>query len=66
MIYHNETAENVIKELESNPKSGLTRSQVAEKLAEFGPNKLHEKKKKTMLKQETWQNLKILKNKKKF
>ncbi len=48
MIYHNETAENVIKELESNPKSGLTRSQVAEKLAEFGPNKLHEKKKKTM------------------
>ena len=49
MIFHSEVRENVIAELQSNPETGLSQAQVAEKLAEFGPNKLREKKKKTML-----------------
>ncbi len=49
MIFHSEVRESVIAELQSNPQTGLTQEQVAAKLAEFGPNKLREKKKKTML-----------------
>jgi len=49
LIFHSEVGENVIAELQSNTETGLTQAQVDAKLAEFGPNKLREKKKKTML-----------------
>ncbi len=48
MVFHSEIKENVIKVLQSNPETGLTQALVAQKLTEFGPNKLREKKKKTM------------------
>ena len=48
MIYHSEPKELIIAEFGSDKENGLTASQVSAKLAEFGPNKLREKKKKTM------------------
>ena len=47
MIYHNEPIDSVLTELESNSQIGLRSSDVAILLAEYGDNKLKEKKKKT-------------------
>ena len=49
MAAHNQTHEDVLRELSSDAKIGLTSEQVAEKKATFGENKLKEKKKKTTL-----------------
>lgn len=47
MIAHSEDHLNVIQKLNSDMARGLSDTQVAEKRAEFGENKLREKKKKT-------------------
>ena len=47
MIYYSESIANVVEELSSNPKSGLSGSDIVSLLAEHGENKLNEKKKKT-------------------
>ena len=47
MIAHSEDHLNVIQKLNSDMANGLSDAQVAEKRAEFGENKLREKKKKT-------------------
>lgn len=49
MLFYHETKEAVLKELSSDPQSGLTSAQAAERLATYGENKLQEKKKKTNL-----------------
>ena len=49
MSFHSETKELVLDRLSSNMETGLTPEQAAEKLAEYGPNKLREKKKKSNL-----------------
>lgn len=49
MLFYHETKEAVLKELSSDPQSGLTSAQAAERLATYGENKLREKKKKTNL-----------------
>ena len=49
MTFHSEKSEKVLEALSTDMTSGLSSSQVAEKLAQFGENKLKEKKKKTML-----------------
>ena len=49
MIYHSEPKELIVEEFGSDQERGLTAEQVTAKLTEFGPNKLREKKKKTML-----------------
>ena len=48
MIYHSDPKELIVEEFGSDKERGLTAEQVTAKLAEFGPNKLREKKKKTM------------------
>ena len=47
MIYHSKPIHSVLKELETNPESGLRSSDIPIRLAEHGENKLNEKKKKT-------------------
>lgn len=49
MTGHNEDANQVVQSLQSDLTTGLTQSQVEEKRAQFGENKLKEKKKKTTL-----------------
>ena len=49
MSAHNQPGEELLRELNSNPESGLTSSQVADLQARFGENRLREKKKKTTL-----------------
>lgn len=49
LIFHNESIDNVVKELSSNITSGLSDEQVTTSLAAYGENKLKEKKKKTNL-----------------
>ena len=49
MIEHNQKPEAVVSQLNSNAQSGLSTAQVEELRAKFGPNRLREKKKKTML-----------------
>lgn len=49
MTGHNEDANQVVQSLQSDLTNGLTQSQVEEKRAQFGENKLKEKKKKTNL-----------------
>ncbi len=49
MTFHNRSAEEVLKELSADAKKGLSSEDVSKLQAEFGPNKLKEKKKKTML-----------------
>lgn len=46
MIYYSESITNVVEKLSSNPKSGLSGSDIVSLLAEHGENKLNEKKKK--------------------
>lgn len=49
MTGHNEDANQVVQSLQSDLTTGLTQCQVEEKRAQFGENKLKEKKKKTTL-----------------
>ena len=49
MSTHSQPKEEVIQSLSSNMERGLTSAQVAERQGRFGPNKLNEKKKKTIL-----------------
>lgn len=49
MIFHSETIENAVKELSSDPLSGLSSSYADSMLAVYGSNKLIEKKKRTTL-----------------
>ena len=49
MTGHNEDAIQVVQSLQSDLTTGLTQSQVVEKRALYGENKLKEKKKKTTL-----------------
>ncbi len=46
MIYHNELIDSVLKELESDSQNGLSNSDIPILLAEYGDNKLKEKRKK--------------------
>ena len=47
MLFHAESFDAVIQELQSHAVSGLSSEQVAKKLEQYGENKLTEKKKKT-------------------
>lgn len=47
MQYHSESLNTVLKELKSDPQTGLSSEQISENLSQFGENKLTEKKKKT-------------------
>lgn len=49
MIWHNMETSAVIEQLGSDAANGLSDAQVAEKRAQFGENKLREKKRKSML-----------------
>ena len=49
MLFYYENKEEVLKELSSDAKNGLTKDQAAERLSQYGPNKLREKKRKTNL-----------------
>lgn len=49
MVFHSESSEKILEALSTDINSGLSSAKVAEKLAQFGENKLREKKKKTML-----------------
>ena len=49
MIYHNKRPDEVLSELNTDPKQGLTAAEVEKRRAQYGPNKLKEKKKKTNL-----------------
>ena len=49
MDYHSSSAEDVIKELGTDEKRGLTSERVSALQAQFGPNKLDEKKKKPLI-----------------
>ena len=49
MLYHHQSREETLKSLTTDRIRGLTSAQAAQKAAEFGPNKLREKKKKTTL-----------------
>ncbi len=49
MIHHHESPEVTLQKLNTNPETGLTTAQVEERQAQYGPNRLREKKKKTTL-----------------
>ncbi len=49
MIHHHETPELTLQKLNTNPETGLSSAQVEERRAQYGPNRLREKKKKTTL-----------------
>ena len=49
MIYHNKRPDEVLSELNTDPKQGLSAAEVEKRRAQYGPNKLKEKKKKTNL-----------------
>ncbi len=49
MSAHNQPGEQVVRELRSDPEVGLTSAQVAELRAQYGENRLREKKKKSTL-----------------
>ena len=49
MSFHSQNKEAVLSSLSSNPNNGLSSSQVSKLQAQYGPNKLREKKKKTNL-----------------
>lgn len=50
MLFHSETKDSVIKELESHPSLGLSSSRVSYKLTQYGENRLTEKRKKRTFK----------------
>ncbi|MBN2323583.1 MAG: calcium-translocating P-type ATPase, PMCA-type [Spirochaetes bacterium] len=47
--WHTESAEAVVRELETDVSSGLTESEAGERMARYGPNRLEEKRKKPLL-----------------
>ena len=49
MSFYNESREAVLNKLEVESPKGLSAEQVQQRFAEYGPNKLSEKKKKTFL-----------------
>ncbi len=49
MIHHHESPELTLQKLNTNPETGLATAQVEERQAQYGPNRLREKKKKTTL-----------------
>ena len=49
MTAHSKTAEEVLRELSTDPAQGLSAEEAAARRAQYGPNKLREKKKKTNL-----------------
>ncbi len=49
MTYHDKPKESVLSELNTNPTQGLTTAAVEAAAAKYGPNRLEEKKKKSML-----------------
>ena len=49
MIWHSSKKEDVVKQLETDPKNGLSSEQVNARLAKYGPNQLTEKKKKSFV-----------------
>ncbi len=49
MLFHNKSKDDVLSSLASDVKTGLSSAQVSELQEKYGPNKLREKKKKTML-----------------
>ena len=49
MLFHNQSKQDVLNALASNAQTGLSSAQVSELQEKYGPNKLREKKKKTML-----------------
>ena len=49
MTPYNKSADNVLSELGTDQVTGLTSEQVAERMQQYGPNKLKEKEKKTLL-----------------
>ena len=49
MLFHNKSKDDVLNALNSDVKTGLSSAQVSELQEKYGPNKLREKKKKTML-----------------
>ena len=49
MTFYNKTKEEVLKHFNIDEKSGLSAKSVAEAMEEFGPNRLSEKKSKSML-----------------
>ena len=50
MIWHSAPLSNVIEELKTDPERGLPTGEAENRLREFGPNRLHEKKKKSFWK----------------
>ncbi len=49
MSAHNQPGERVLSDLQTNPDSGLSSAAVTERLAQYGENRLREKKKKSLL-----------------
>ena len=49
MTFHNKSAEEAVKALSADSEKGLAADKVSELKSQFGPNKLREKKKKSML-----------------
>ncbi len=49
MSAHNQPGDKVLHDLDSNAETGLSSAEVQKRLAEFGPNRLQEKKKKSTL-----------------
>ena len=49
MIHHHEAPEEALRKLNTNAETGLTSAEVEKRREQYGPNKLKEKKKKTML-----------------
>ena len=49
MAPHNQSKEEILKELSSDQVKGLSSAKASELLGKYGPNKLNEKKKKTMI-----------------
>ena len=49
MIHHHESPEEALRKLNTNAETGLTSAEVEKRREQYGPNKLKEKKKKTVL-----------------
>jgi len=49
IVPHNQSADDVLRSLESDRSTGLSAQQAAERLEQYGPNELRQKKKKTLI-----------------